>query len=404
MTACEPERPCDNGRLEPITRPVGVAVVFSDYTSTAIGLLDSEGELLTESWIDSGTTPSGVSTTLSGDVVLPTTSVLPRTLTWIDRLGVDVITQIGFERPLTVKQFNVQLPTQQGQSAYRANPQDARALPDGGLLVTRHEPNLAPNAPSIDQGDDLVMVAPDNTITRRIDLAQFSTTFEDTLIYARPTQIATLGRTWVVGTARLSADFRQAAAGAVALVDHQTYAVSAQMLEGLANCGEVREAPNDTTTVFVLCAGGTFGIEQTRRSTAGIVRLQLDAQGAPQVTKVWRASEHADAPSPSSALLALNATHVLAVANGDDAANQGDQLVAYNVETGTHQITFQAHENFVLGRGTYNPVTGLLFVPDAQRGVLRWRVTTELSFEERSAVAATTCHRLPALHAGSLAP
>src|ERR1700753_357244 len=70
------------------------AVVESDYTATAISLLDADGELLRDDFIDSASAMSGLVSALSGDVVLPTRSGQPGVLTLIDRLKTDVVTRI----------------------------------------------------------------------------------------------------------------------------------------------------------------------------------------------------------------------------------------------------------------------------------------------------------------------
>src|SRR5688572_17212431 len=86
MAACGTRAPCGTAELEPLRRAPAFAVGFTDYSSSAIGMLDGEGNPITEAWIDSGSRATGIATALSGDVVLPE-PLLPGTLAVIDRFN-----------------------------------------------------------------------------------------------------------------------------------------------------------------------------------------------------------------------------------------------------------------------------------------------------------------------------
>src|SRR5947207_2599761 len=64
--------------------PLAYGVVASDRIVTSIALLEADGTLLRRDLVDSGSAPPGLVTALSGDVVLPTRSGDPETLTLID--------------------------------------------------------------------------------------------------------------------------------------------------------------------------------------------------------------------------------------------------------------------------------------------------------------------------------
>ena len=59
--------------IEDLTDVPSFAVQRSDYMSAAVALLDGDGALLDASYISSGKTPPGLSSTLHGDIALPTT-------------------------------------------------------------------------------------------------------------------------------------------------------------------------------------------------------------------------------------------------------------------------------------------------------------------------------------------
>src|SRR4051812_13957885 len=51
--------------------PKGLVIASSDYTSTNISLATAAGAVVSESILSSGSAPPGLTTALSGDVVLP---------------------------------------------------------------------------------------------------------------------------------------------------------------------------------------------------------------------------------------------------------------------------------------------------------------------------------------------
>ncbi len=405
--ACRASRPCPGGDLHPIDQPPSFAVVFSDYVSTAVGLLDAQGALMTESWIDSGSFVSESTAALSGDVVLPSTVTADDELVLIDRLGVDVVTRIKISARQVLSQSHVQLPPSDGQAGYRANPQDAVQLADGRWMVSRYEPNSAPNSAPLDSGNDLVILSEAGALTNRIGFSRFDTRVGSETVFARPGHLARLDAYWLVSMSRLSADFSTAAEGAVAVLEDASLAKPAEAkltslaVEGLENCSTLNASPKKKSA-WLACVGRAFADGEARRETAGLA--VIESQGVPEVTRIWRAKEHDTLPTPAGPLAALDERRVAYVGLGTDGG--GDKLVILDLESSASYPLHQAEAAFSLGQGTFDADEGRLLWPDREQGVLLFDLT-ELRLESPTAagaVGAETCHGLPPTEVRPLLP
>lgn len=392
---CEAKSPCPRAELAPLQTTPAYAVVTSDYASTAIALLDSSAALITEAWIDSGTTGAVLSTTLSGDVVLPTSFVTRDVLTLIDRFGVDVLTRIGLPNGNVLAQIPTTPVMRTGDAAFRANPQDVVALDDGTALVSRHEPNLDPDAEALDRGNDLIRVdLTSGALLERIPFDALNVRDGSNTRFARPARMARIGDSHlVVGLARLSADFMAVAPGAVALVELSTREVREIPLEGLVNCG--RAVPRTRDTVLVLCAGPPFGDETMRRKGAGLALLHMDDDGRLETRIVWSAAERTDLPPPLNGLVVLDETAVTVIAPGDTDTGAHDRIVTFDTETGQGAVQVEADADFVLGEGAYDPTSHMFLVPDAHTGMRRFRWSESL-LTPLATVNVSPCRQLPA--------
>lgn len=357
LSACGGDA-CPGGDLARPSVPPTYAVVSSDRTSTAIALLDTDGLLLTEAWLDSGTVAPGIVAALSGDVSLPSAPFAPCTIVLIDRFTTDVVT---FLDPCDETPMRAQVDV---GAAFSSNPRDVRAV-GGRTWVTRHSVNLAVDAADRERGNDIVIIDT-GRIAVRIDLSIGDAGDE---VFARPDRMARLTSgdvtRIVIGLARLSNDFMVTAPGAVALVDPDTLAVTLHPLDGLRNCGEVDEVDN---TAVVTCSGPPFvSDEEGRRADAGIVALTLGPDGTLTEVAAWRAAEHPDDPVPSGPTIPLAPDRWVSVARGEDGTDTLDRLRFFGRDPG---LLFKA-EPFTIGDGVYDPDHDLLLVPDAQRGVIR---------------------------------
>lgn len=386
--------------LAPLEQAPGFALVTTDYVTTAIALLDVQGELITEAWIDSGTMPAGITTTIGGDVVLPSSPPADGTLTLIDRLGVDVVTRIEVPSGHVLQQLHAQS-SETDETGFRANPQDWQVLDSQNALLSRHEPNLNVSATELDKGNDVLwMNLASGSTTMRLDFASLDTQTNSATIYARPSQMARVGAFVAIGTARLSLDFRTAGPGAIALLDIRTRQLTRIDVPELSNCGSVAAVPG-MTSVWVLCAGETFSDTQQRRTKAGVVRFDIAASGIATRSAQWLAGEHSNVLPPSTGLIALDEHRFAVVATGDD---QPDQLLVIDTATNATTVWFVANDSFILGQGCYAPDTQMLLVPDALAGLRRWTITDASMPTSLPNLAVSPLRRLPAREVRSLLP
>jgi hypothetical protein len=363
--------PCPPADLAPLDREPAFAFVASDYASSAIGLLDRDGEVITEAWLDSGTTTPRIVATLSGDVVLASSPIAPCTLTVIDRFGTNVLTFLDAcaDEPLL------------GQLDVGLNPQDVIALDDRRALVSRHDPSFEEA-----DGSDLIEIdwrAP--RILSRVDLSAL----DRGEAYARPQRMVRLGDHVVVGLARLSADFMVAGPGAVAIVDSTTLEVTELAIPDLANCSEVDAMSEDR--VIVTCLGPSFVREDERRAGAGVVFLERSADGI-EITGTWRAADHPGAPVFNTGSVPISSECAVTTAMGDERDDIHDRVGVICVE-GDVPVLFEADDAFVIGDGAFDDGAHVLLLPDADHTTIRRFAMDER--EELDAIDVRGCRGLP---------
>jgi hypothetical protein len=365
------------------------AVVRSDFSSTAIALLDARGEVDTPAILDSGSRPLGLTTTLSGDVVLASFRPTDGVLNIIDRFMTDVVTRLDIASGSVLGQLRTQ-----PSNTFASNPQDFVIVSDGSGWISRFEANRDPLAPPLNRGNDLVEFDPRQFVLtgRRIDLSILDETRvvdgRSVTILARPERIVRRGDTLVVGLARLSVDFDAAGPGRVALVDLDRLDVRwLELPSGLQNCGQVRAVPDRPTMVLVGCLGYAPSFEDAaaRRPSAGVVWLEVDAGGEARVRDSFRPDTPAQ-PLAVSSVLPISADVFLGVETGR-VGERGDRM--WEIDAGRNEARelFRTARAFTLGRSAYEPVSGLLLVPDASEdgGVRRFRRVDD-RFEPESIV------------------
>jgi hypothetical protein len=421
LAACdEPPRPTGLG---PIASDAGdydagrvarmapaYAVISSDWTSSAISILDAEGNLLADNYLNSGSTRSGLVTTLSGDVELPTRSGEDGVMVVLDRFRTDVITRIRLSDGALLGQVKTHTPPDQGTtSSFSSNPHDYVYIDPQTAWVTRSEPNLDPTAPAIDRGNDLLRIDP-STMQRtsdRIDLslldARTSGPAGEVTLYARPSRMVRVGRTLVVGLVRSAFDFRAVGDGMVALVDLDTRTVTGLPIPGLKSCSDIQRVPNDIDSVLVTC-GGDWNAESTARS-AGLVLLGI-ANGGASIEQTFRASDDLGSAPLVSATVALGGTLVGAGAN-DFSGSGPDVYAVLDLATGSKTLLTSISPGAgVFGRPAFDVETGTLLLPDASQnkdkrptaGLRRFLRNADGSFRELPLVTVAVSTDMPVRH------
>lgn len=392
--------------LDPLPEAPVLAAVSADFRldASSVALLRADGTAIVDVWIDSGTTPVGLDTTLSSDTVLPSAPCDDGHLTLIDRFDRDVVTRIGIPSGAILAQARL-VARGPNLPAFTANPQDF-VCPRGRsrAWVPRFEPSFEADPIPANAGSDLVpfdLATGTPRFDDRIDLAgpgsapvQYPEPDPSVVAPPRPSRaLATPdGGTILVALARLSADFTGAGAGAVAVVDLDAREVDVVLIPGLADCEDIRPVPEDPDAVVVSCLGWAasfddFLDEAARRETAGLALLRRAPEtGRWVVVAVSAARDTPDRPVAVVSPIPLGpGAGVLAIAWGDEESGRPDIL--WRVPLPTTEETFsavevlRAEEAFVLGRGVYDPGNRRVLLPDATRGIRRLLLDTEGALE-----------------------
>jgi hypothetical protein len=328
----------------------GVSVVNSDYQSTSVSVVSPEGKVLSEAIISSGSAPAGLTTPLSGDVVLPGTRPPSGKLVTIDRANA-VLTWVDVASGAVQKQQAV-------GTGFAANPHDYLEISDKKAYVSRYETNGAPGKESFDDGGDVVVLNLENSsITANIPLAKP----DDGSFLPRPSRMLLAGHTAWVMLERLDAAFTPAGASRIAGIDTTTDTVSWTLdLPDAGNCGGMTLSPSGKSVV-VSCSGG-FDAKATGRAL-----VLLDAAASPpKELKRFSAASVLDAPLAPSLAFASEKL-VVGVAYGDTTATRNDVLYAVNIDSGDVNKLTDAGTAFALGDVVCSPgCTDRCFLADAE--------------------------------------
>jgi hypothetical protein len=330
-----------------------------DFTSTNISVLSPEGAIQSASIISSASAPVGLSTPLSGDVVLPLWPT-PGHIVLIDR-GNAALTWVDPATAAVKHQLSV-------GTGYASNPQDYLELSPTKAYVTRYEPNPTPGAQPFDGGSDVLIVDPETvTVTGRVP---FSTTGN---FLPRPARMVHVGSEVWVSLERFDADFKTAGDAQVVGISTTNDTIAWTLdLPGLANCGGIARSPSGKV-VALACGGISTDTDPKQRS--GIVLVNATAH-PPVELKRFSVATALGAPLDST--LAYGSEDVLlGVVVGDAMAGRNDVAYSVDVASGTPKMILDGGMPFVLGDVRCAPgCSDLCFLTDANTNVLRsWKVT-----------------------------
>jgi hypothetical protein len=337
----------------------GGAILNSDFASTSVSLIDTQGALVRADCIHSTTTGTG-SKTISGDVVLPSQPQRGGKIVLVDRGN----TALTFVDPTTCavdRQFSVK------GGFEMANPHDVVIVDDHKAYVTRYAKNAAPADPMA-AGDDLLILDPrDGAVSGRIDLSAYASTdfpaSPDRAILAAGKVVVTLNR-WDAATYGYGD-------ASVVIVDPTTdQVVQSLALPGMKNC-EGLDYADTTKTVLVAC-GGSFTTEQAQESGVAVI----DMSSSP--AQVARMISGTTFPTPPVTFLWVMALPTASGANRAFTATLGslspdvpDNLYAFDFVSGA-PTSFGMATPYNLGRPAGG--SGRLLVPDADMAMPRVHV------------------------------
>lgn len=359
--------------LVPVEDAPRYAVVFSDFSSSSIGLLDGDLGMMAPDWVTSGTRSPILVLPVTADAVLPTEPLGMGLLAWIDRFPADVLTLVDPTTPRSLVQLDVH--GAGPATGYASNPHDAVRLPDGRLLVSRHNPDLTLLGTPEARGNDLVAIDPATERQERVDLR-----CDAGDVYARPDQLAMLrvgDRDLVlVALVRLGAEFATFAEGALATVDARTLMVlDCEPLPRTVNCQYVRAVPDRGGEAIALCTGNAFEPETVRRELASVLAIRVDGEGAITVGERLDGTDVETFSVPTAFPLPLGEGRLLAIADGrGEEGRRPDRLLRIDLGAGTTEVLAET-ASFSLGHGTYSHDGRFVLVPDgATNELIRYSI------------------------------
>lgn len=356
-----PATPVEGGASAGAAR--GFVVLGTDYQSTAISLLGAGGEVASPLFIGSSSATTGLSSALSGDVVLPTSTLAGDEVVLIDRLPASVLTWVDLASASVRAQLNV-------GTGFSANPQDYVPIDEGKALVPRFEHNSAPGREPFDAGSDLLIIDPRApSISGRVDLWP-AIEGEDARFLPRPARAVFAGGSVRVLAAPSTPDFSEFVDARLVSVDPRTDGIEHVLrLEGLANCLGLAVSPGGDE--LALACSGAFGQDAAAGfPDAGVAIVSLD--GEPVETQRFSArelgGEQIGALAYASAELLLLGTYGRFAADGSSLAAP-DRLWQLDLSRGERSAEPLAESRvtaFSLGDVRCAPGLGLCLLADAE--------------------------------------
>jgi hypothetical protein len=343
-----------------LTPPVGLAVVSNDssFASSSVSLLDSTGNVVKGDCFSSATKAPGVTSALSGDVVLGSWAQFNNEVAVIDRTN-GVITWLDPTSCAPLRQLDV-------STGFLANPHDVIAVASNKAYVTRYEINKAPGKKEFDGGDDLLIIDPTKpAITGRIALSSYAVQVNGTTIQARPDRARLIDGKLYVALGDIGPGFSVVSHGRIVVIDVQTDKVlgAVDFPDALNNCTNLSYL-DDKHLLDVTCNGQfVFGgpiANQTAESAVVTVDL---SQSPPAVSHTQPASAF-NAPISAYSGIARDGALGFAVIAGDGQTTS-DQLFTLDTAAGTSAALKTTTDSFVYGNVLVDPAQQHAFLTDA---------------------------------------
>jgi len=333
-----------------------MAVVNTDYVSTSVSLLRSDGSVCADNIIHSGSEQPGLTVALSGDVMLPTTPHPEGLLVLIDRYPNGAITFVDPFTAAVRSQVSV-------ATGFASNPHDVLILGDDKMYVTRSETNPTPTdtATDWDEGGDVLIIHPQTgSLLGRIDLSAYTEEQDGKPMDPRPDRlVSTAGLVWT-NLRHLSRDFRQAGSGRIVGIDSSTDTVETVVdLMGLQNCtGMV--AGHDG--LWGVCTGVFAAGSSAQMDASGLFHVDVTTEGEPSVDWMFSAVELGNRPL-GFALAAVDDHTVVVVTLGSlEGEGEPDRLLAVDRTTNHVQDLGLEAGAYTLGDVAWSASANRLFV------------------------------------------
>ena len=333
----------------------GIVVVNSNYSETSVSFLDRDGNLLHDGCFNSSTGATGLSPTLSGDVVLPTQVPSGGPVVLIDRNKVfDTLTWLDPATCAPLRQLAV-------STGFHSNPHDVVTLSASKAYVVRYNENgAATSAPDdFDEGDDLLIIDPAQPkILGRIDLKPFAPAgvlpYADRALQAEGIVYVSLNA--------ISSDYSTYGTGRIVMVDPVADQVVGTIdLPGAKNCGAMIYLPAESK-LMVACDGAYSEVQQA--DTSAIVAIDLGVSPPAVVAQIPAASA-GGFPFSNLSLAAWDGNTVIGLTPGDSSTVRPDRLWTLPLAGALLPAkVFESAEAWALGAVLADPENGRILVAD----------------------------------------
>ncbi len=340
----------------------GLVVVHTDYQSTNVSLLGVDGEVLSSSFISSGSSATGLSSPLGGDVILPTQSQRGDEIVLLDRYPASVLTWIDVRTGEPTGQMSL-------ATGFSANPHDLIVLSSDKAYVSRYEPNLQHGREPFDRGDDVLVIDPTTlAVVDRIDLAGAMTDAPPG-IFARPDKLIQLEDRVLLLLGAYSLDYLTSDSSRVAVLDPDTDTVGdVLILDGMHGCTGMAVSPSGHD-VAIACSGEFGGDSISSMAESGIVLLST--QGGIVERRRFPAAKFGQGPVAGSIAYASDTRLVFTTFGQFEEGGQPerqDALVQLDSDRGDFEVLLHSDgEPFSFGDVACAPNCQACFVADAVR-------------------------------------
>jgi len=370
-----------------------VASVQSDYQSSSVGAVESDGSVAARSLLSSASASPGLVAALGGDVVLPTSPQPVERMVLLDRYPAGVLTWLDATRGEVLAQLSLGVD-------FAANPHDYLELGPHRAWVTRFEPH-----PGHDEGDDLVIVDPSlPAVVGRIPLEGAASELPAGSL-VRPDKLLLAGGQVRVLCSAYSGDFLSSASSRLLSLEPDSGGITGvSTLEGYHGCAGLALSP-DGEHLAVACSGEFGGDSEPTLEGSGLVVLAVDEEL--RVEARFDAEAFGRRPAGFGVAFASDES-VLLTTFGKRDPSTGATLVPDRLwslrwrQDRAARLVLTASEPFVLGGVRCEPECGACQVADAGAGALRLLQTSTQGVTLRGQVALDDGTGLPPRELGLL--
>jgi hypothetical protein len=372
-----PEPPASTGGTAEPVGPCGrgAVVVHTNYSSSNISLVAFDGRVLSPSFFSSATGElDGLSTPLSGDVLVPTSPHVGSEVVLIDRSPASVLTWV------TVATGKARAQLALGD---RKNPHDYLELDPTRAYVSRYE------------GDDLAIVDPSQpAVIGSIDLRP-ALSDEGTDYRPGPGRmIAAGGRVYVVLEA-YGPKFVGSLPSHLVAIDPQADAISEVLaLDGVHGCSGLALSPAEDELALG-CSGTWLGTSEPDPATSFVVRVGLSGG----LHEIARFAALAFGGAPFGFGIDYASEQALVAVRFGNESGRPDSLLEIDLDNGQGRELLTT-EAFALGDARCAADCNVCFATDAARSVVHRFEVTEGHVGAATEIVADDVTGLPPLWLG----